>query len=162
MTKCELKILFSELIQLVASIVLLAAIGIMAYYYCHASDVPVVVTGYRIGTDNIVNPGELIQGVVLVKRDPARNCRTQVTMPIQDSSGRWTGNVFELMVSGDAVFAAEKKTPGEFPFSFVAPKDLALGPAIIHASASFWCSDNPWHHVFPARLNVSVPITVED
>tara|TARA_R110000868_G_scaffold376148_5_gene640939 strand:+ start:3194 stop:3700 length:507 start_codon:yes stop_codon:yes gene_type:complete len=147
----------------VALIFITALIMSLVWSLSTRNKLPVEIKGYRIDTDNIVFRGREAQAVVILKRDLTRECKTRVTLAVQNKAGAWpSGILYELNASPEAIRQAHKKTPGEFYMTFQIPKSAPLGESTVIADATFACTDNPLHSLWPATLSVTMTIMVQE
>lgn len=133
-----------------------------SFFMLRIDDVPVVVTGHRVGTDNTLYPGQYNEGVFLIKRDLSRNCDVKINVNIQSRNRVWAGEVFSQNFSWQEVRWAEKTTPGQFIFPIKVPLDILPGEALLATKAEFKCYDNLFHKFTKATADISqlVPVTI--
>lgn len=125
-------------------------------------NVPVKIKGYRVGADNVVSAGRKEYGLVLLDRDMTRRCSVHIVLSLQTNSGDWPSDtIYDRTFSAEAVVQADKRTPGEFYFSFYVPENMPTGDAMIIGDASFECADNFVTYIKPSTLSKSFKIRIE-
>lgn len=148
-------------LNLAWSIFALIVVVSLTYSFYRAVQPPLKITGYRIGVDNQIWPGQKVSGIVVFDRLDARRCRTQVKISMTAPSMEWqTGTLFEMVATPESVEHVERRTPGQFAFTFTAPDSLPFGQSVLIGDAEFKCDGNPVQELFPARVSIAAPLTV--
>ncbi len=137
----------------VARVILMLAL-MLVLYYAADRDPPfrMISSSYAEG-----RAGEDIKIVNQVHRDISRNCNTEFTRYVFDSTGA-RYDLGHAKASAEMIARMERMTPGMLVVSLRIPSNAAPGPATLQTVVYHHC--NRVHAWFPIETTVDMPFTV--